>query len=236
MSQLGMRLIQISFKRLPDEHADMMIRAGKYFLQSQGRRKALPYLAAALLFGVLSGVGLEAYRQYVLAPYFGIENLPAFGVIMFEMLPVALAIAAGTFMQHQLSVRARRKNLISRLHADVMIDIDVHEYGMEVARDGQITTFEWTAFKTVDTAKGFLVFEQDDTIFSVPARAFKDQNTYLTQSHEIIRLWKEARKAAFEEAQAAKIAEALDLEAEKEQTAPTLKSPGSTPASRSKRS
>lgn len=236
MSQLGMRLIQISFKRLPDEHADMMIRAGRYFLQSQGRRPVLPYLAGALLFGALSGVGLEAYRQYVLAPFFGIANLPEFGIIVFEMLPVAFAIAAGAFVQHRLAVRARRKNLIRNLDKEVMIDIDVHEYGMEIARDGQVLTYEWTAFRKVEMAKGFLVFQQDDAIFSIPARAFKDKNAYLTQSHEIIGLWKEARKAALDEAAAAKMADALDLEAEKEQTAPTLKSPGSNPASRSKRS
>jgi hypothetical protein len=232
MNPLGTRLMQISFKRLPDEHADLMIRAGNYFLNTRTNRPALPYLAGAIIFGVVCGVGLELYRQFLLAPYFGIEKLPDFGVIVMEMLPVLLAIAIGAALQRYLTVRARRKALIARLDKEVMIDIDVFEKGMEINRDGQFISYEWTAFKKVETANGYLVLRQDDSILSIPARAFKDKDAYLTDSHEIVALWKEANKAKLEDLAAARKAAALDLQTKKGQEAASLKIPGSSPASR----
>ena len=228
MHPLGMRLMQISFKRLPEEHAANMIRAGDLFLHARSRRRALPYLVGAVIFGITCGVGLEAYRQYVLAPWFGIESLPTLPVIALEMLPIAVAIGIGLIAQSFIVRRGRRKTLIAALRKEIMIDIDIYEDGMEVAEEHVATTYYWTAFERVETYKGAVVFYRDDSLFFIPARAFKDNSAYLTQGHEIVTLWKEARLARAESAGAT--SRPLDLGGEKMHSAPhSMKATGSNP-------
>ncbi len=158
MNPFGARVTQLSFKRMPQEHADLMLRAGKLFLQSRSRRKPVPYLIGAVIFGVVCGVGIEAFRQFVLAPYFGINALPTIQVVAFEMLPVMLAIGAGAVIQREIVRRGRRKRLIASLAENVMIDVDIYERGMETSIGGVFSYCSWPAFLDVQLEKNAITF------------------------------------------------------------------------------
>lgn len=196
MNPFGARVTQLSFKRMPEEHADVMLRAGKLFLQSRSRRKPIPYLIGAVIFGVVCGVGIEAFRQFVLAPYFGIDTLPTIQVVAFEMLPVMLAIGAGAVVQREIVRRGRRRRLIASLSENVMIDVDIYERGMETSNGGVFTYCSWPAFRDVQMEKNAITFFRDDTLFSIPARAFKDRKEFEARGHEIVDLWRRARSSA----------------------------------------
>ena len=213
MNPFGARVTQLSFKRLPEEHADGMLRAGKLFLQTRSRRKPVPYLIGAVIFGVVCGVGIEAFRQFVLAPYFGINALPTIQVVAFEMLPVMLAIGAGAVIQREIVRRGRRKRLIAALAEYVMIDVDIYERGMETSIGGVFTYCSWQAFHDVKLEKNAITFFRDDALFSIPARAFKDRKEFEAQAREVVDLWKLA-KSGRREAPAASAAPPLDLRGE----------------------
>ncbi|HWU61876.1 MAG TPA: hypothetical protein VN112_07615 [Ensifer sp.] len=200
MNPFGARVTQLSFKRLPEEHADVMLRAGKLFLQSRSRRRPLPYLIGAVIFGIVCGVGIEAFRQFVLAPYFGINALPTIQVVAFEMLPVMLAIGAGAVIQREIVRRGRRRRLIASLAENVMIDVDIYERGMETSIGGLFTYCSWPAFRDVQLEKNAITFFRDDTLFSIPARAFKDRKEFEARGQEIVDLWRRARPTARTEA------------------------------------
>lgn len=195
MNPFGARVTQLSFKRLPEEHADVMLRAGKFFLQSRSRRRPVPYLIGAVIFGVVCGVGIEAFRQFVLAPYFGINALPTIQVVAFEMLPVMLAIGAGAVIQREIVRRGRRKRLIASLAENVMIDVDIYERGMETSIGGVFAYCSWPAFREVQMEKNAVTFFRDDALFSIPARAFKDRKEFEARGQEIVELWKRARSS-----------------------------------------
>lgn len=195
MNPFGARVTQLSFKRLPEEHADVMLRAGRLFLQSRSRRKPIPYLIGAVIFGVVCGVGIEAFRQFVLAPYFGIDSLPTIQVVVLEMLPVMLAIGAGAVIQREIVRRGRRKRLIASLAENVMIDVDLYERGMETSIGGVFSYCSWPAFLDVRLEKNAITFFRDDALFSIPARAFKDRKEFEARGHEIVDLWKRAKSA-----------------------------------------
>ena len=194
MNPFGARVTQLSFKRLPEEHADVMLRAGKLFLQSRSRRRPIPYLIGAVVFGIVCGVGIEAFRQFVLAPYFGIDTLPTIQVVAFEMLPVMLAIGVGAVIQREIVRRGRRKRLIASLADNVMIDLDIYERGMETSIAGVFTYCSWPAFRDVQMEKNAITFFRDDTLLSIPARAFKDRKEFEARGREIVDLWKQAKK------------------------------------------
>ncbi|MCD2175850.1 hypothetical protein [Rhizobium sp. C4] len=213
MNPFGARITQLSFKRLPNEHADVMLRAGRLFLQSRSRRKPVPYLIGAVIFGVVCGVGIEAFRQFVLAPYFGIDTLPTIQVVAFEMLPVMLAIGAGAVIQREIVRRGRRKRLIASLAENVMIDVDIYERGMETSTGGVFTYCSWPAFRDVQLEKAAISFFRDDALFSIPARAFKDRKEFEVRGREIVDLWKQAKKGG-REAPPVSAAPPLDLAGE----------------------
>lgn len=193
MNPFGARVTQLSFKRLPEEHADVMLRAGKLFLQSRSRRKPVPYLIGAVIFGIVCGVGIEAFRQFVLGPYFGIDALPTIQVVAFEMLPVMLAIGAGAVIQREIVRRGRRRRLIASLAENVMIDVDIYERGMETSVGGVFTYCSWPAFRDVQLEKNAVTFFRDDTLFCIAARAFKDRKEFEARGQEIVELWKRSR-------------------------------------------
>ena len=195
MNPFGARVTQLSFKRLPEEHADVMLRAGKLFLQTRSRRRPVPYLIGAVIFGVVCGVGIEAFRQFVLAPYFGINALPTIQVVAFEMLPVMLAIGAGAVIQREIVRRGRRRRLIASLAENVMIDVDIYERGMETSIGGVFAYCSWQAFRDVQLEKNAITFFRDDALFSIPARAFKDRKEFEARGKEIVDLWLRARSA-----------------------------------------
>jgi hypothetical protein len=214
MNPFGARVTQLSFKRLPEEHADMMLRAGKLFLQSRSRRKPVPYLIGAVIFGIVCGVGIEAFRQFVLASYFGIDTLPTIQVVAFEMLPVMLAIGAGAVIQREIVRRGRRRRLIASLADNVIIDIDVYERGMETSIGGVFTYCSWSAVREVKVEKNAIVFLRDDALFAIPVRAFKDRKEFEARAAEVVDLWKLARRSHRTEGAAA-AAPPLDLKGEK---------------------
>lgn len=213
MNPFGARVTQLSFKRLPEEHAEVMLRAGRLFLQSRSRRKPIPYLIGAVIFGVTCGIGIEAFRQFVLAPYFGIEALPTIQVVAFEMLPVMLAIGTGAVIQREIVRRGRRKRLIASLADHVMIDVDIYERGMETSIGGVFTYCSWPAFRDVQLEKDAIIFFRDDMLFSIPARAFKDRREFDLRGREIVDLWKQAKKGGRDAAPVA-AAPPLDLKGE----------------------
>lgn len=200
MNPFGARITQLSFKRLPEEHADLLLRAGKLFLQSRSRRRPVPYLIGAVVFGIVCGVGIEAFRQFVLAPHFGIATLPTIQVVAFEMLPVMLAIGAGAVIQREIVRRGRRKRLIASLAENVMIDVDIYERGMETSIGGVFSYCSWPAFLDVRQEKNAITFFRDDALFSIPARAFKDRKEFELRGQEIVDLWRRAKAAARPEA------------------------------------
>jgi hypothetical protein len=213
MNPFGARITQLSFKRLPEEHADAMLRAGKLFLQSRSRRRPIPYLIGAVIFGVVCGVGIEAFRQFVLAPYFGIDALPTIQVVAFEMLPVMLAIAAGAVIQREIVRRGRRSRLIASLAENVMIDVDIYERGMETSIGGVFSYCSWPAFLDVRLEKTAITFFRDDSLFFIPLRAFKDRKEFETRGREIVDLWKQAKKGG-RDAPSAYASRPLDLKGE----------------------
>lgn len=189
MNPFGARVMQVSFKRLPEEHADSMIRAGRLFLETRAPRKAVPYLVGAVIFGILCGLGIEAFRQLVLAPYLGIGELPTVQVIVLEMLPVMLAIGLGAVMQREIVRRGRRRRLIASLAENVIVDVDIYERGMETSIGGVFTYGGWSTFHNVARDKNGVRFLRDDTLFEIPARAFKDRQDFETRGQQIVDLW-----------------------------------------------
>jgi hypothetical protein len=210
MNPFGARVVQLSYKRLPVEHADSMIRAGRLFLETRAPRKAAPYLVGAVVFGIVCGIGIEAFRQFVLAPYLGIEALPTIQVIVLEMLPVMLAIGLGAVIQREIVRRGRRRRLIQSLADNVMIDVDIYARGMETSIGNVFTYCSWPAFSEVRLEKNALAFLRDDSLFEIPARAFKDRAEFEARGREIVTLWRESRNTA-----AAMPGRGLDLADEK---------------------
>lgn len=189
MNPFGARVMQLSYKRLPEEHADSMIRAGRLFLETRAPRKAAPYLIGAVIFGIICGVGIEAFRELVLAPYLGIGELPTVQVIVLEMLPVMLAIGLGAVMQREIVRRGRRKRLIASLADNVIIDVDIYERGMETSIGGVFTYCAWPAFRGVALDKKAVRFLRDDSLFEIPARAFRDRQDFEARGADIVGLW-----------------------------------------------
>jgi len=189
------RIMSLSFKREPQEHAEIMLEAGRRFMTSPLALRPWPLLAGAIGLGAVFGLVMEGYRVFILTPLLGIGEVAPLSVICLQLAPILL-VAAGLLFGWARHVRQRRRQLlIARVGADMFADVDIFRDGIRTSAGPLVVTLAWEGIRHITTGPSRIEFEADTFIAYLPERAFADHQAFQAAARQIHQLWLDARLA-----------------------------------------
>lgn len=187
------RIMSLSFKREPEEHADVMIQAGRRMMTPRKALSVGPFFAAAIAVGVVLALGMEAYRRFVLSPLLGNADVTPANVIFLQFLPLFVLAIILIYSFSALSHKRRRQALIERLDKNLFVDVDIYEEGMRSTSGPVTVMLEWKAIRDVAVKPSRLEFEGDSYVAYLPQRAFESRARFEEAAKKIRGLWMSTR-------------------------------------------
>lgn len=186
------RILTLSFKREPAEHAALMLDAGRRMMASPARTNPWPAFGLAIGVGVVAGIVTELHRRFVIPLFLSDAETVTLGILILQLLPVLALLVALAIFSYRRTNRRRRAALVSRIQPGAFIDVDIFPHGL-VSSSGPVTIeVEWPAVRAVTTDGGRLVLECETFALYIPERAFVTPAAFAEGSKEILRLWREA--------------------------------------------
>ncbi|MCB1445730.1 MAG: hypothetical protein KDJ87_08000 [Rhizobiaceae bacterium] len=188
------RILSVSFARDAEEHADVMLTAGRRMLAGPARISAWAAFAAAVGFGVAVGILMEIHRRLVLPLVLGPAEPAPLGTVVLQLLPLILMIAALYILLYRRAVRRRRAALVARLTPGVVIDVDIFPKGVAMASDRVAIEVDWPAVRDVFAGANRIEMECEAFSLYIPERAFPDHAAFTRAGREVRNLWRAALK------------------------------------------
>jgi hypothetical protein len=190
------RIMTVSFPRDPEEHADVMLEAGKRFVASTNPGPAWMPFFILIGFGAIVGIVMELYRRLVLPGILHASEIVPLGVVLVQILPILL-LAAGFYLILVVRLMAsRRKTVISKLEPRLFIDADIYEEGISTSSSHISVQLDWIAVKSVAVNSNRIDVESEGYVIYFPERAFKNRAEFNEAAMTMRNLWREAKKAA----------------------------------------
>lgn len=190
------RVLSISFVRDPEEHADMMLQAGRRMVTETDSSVAWwKAIGTAIGFGVVVAIVMELYRRILLPVILDPSEIAPFGTAALELLPLILLVVALFAFLYARASRRRRRVLISRLRPGVFVDVDIFSKGICVSNGGQSTVeVDWPAVRNIFAVRDGMEIECEVFVFHIPLRAFASRAAFNEAGQEIRNVWREALK------------------------------------------
>jgi hypothetical protein len=189
------RIMSLSFKREPQEHAEIMLEAGRRFMTAPQTIEPWRIFAGAIALGAVFGLVMEGYRVFILTPLLGIKDVAPLSVICLQLAPILL-IAAGLLFGWARHVRQRRRRLLlARFDHDMFADVDIFKDGIRTSAGPLMVALAWDGIRHITVAFGRIEFEADTFVAYVPERAFTDHQAFQAAARQIRQLWLDARLA-----------------------------------------
>ncbi|MDB5526249.1 MAG: hypothetical protein JWM58_4012 [Rhizobium sp.] len=186
------RIMSLSFKRLPEEQADVLLGAGRRFLTGAGTKRGRNILVGAVAFGIMVGLGMEIYRRFVLSPLLGVDEVTPLNIIILQLLPFLILLAALIFAMSRQGNRRQRQALIDRIEPDIFIDIDIFRDGLRSTAGALTMTMDWAAVRSIDVRADRIEFEGETLTAYIPKRSFADRQAFEAAAAQLRTLWLDA--------------------------------------------
>jgi hypothetical protein len=187
------RIMSLSFKRQPEEHADVMFAAGRRMMRVPNASYGWRVIVGAIGFGAAVGVSMEVYRRFILSAVLGVDNVTPVSIIVLQLLPLLLLLLALIYYRTRFVSRRRRQALIARMDADQFIDTDIFREGVRSTSGPVIITMDWTAIRAILIENVRIEFEGEAFTMYIPQRAFENRKAFDAAANEFRTLWQDAR-------------------------------------------
>lgn len=185
------RVLSLSFAREPEEHADVILEAGRRMLAGPGSGSPWRMFFVAIGFGVVVGIAMEIHRRFVLPALLGTSDIAPLSVVAVQLLPVVILVLGLYALLHARTLRRRRSALVARLAPALYIDVDIFPTGIS-ASSGQVAIeVDWPAARNVFVDAGRIEIECESFSLYIPERAFADHKVFTDAAIEIRKLWRE---------------------------------------------
>jgi hypothetical protein len=109
-----------------------------------------------------------------------------------QALPLVVLMIAIYASLHLRTLRARRRELISRISADTLVVVDVFRTGLRSSSELLSIELPWKAVRVIYNHKGRIEVESDALVIYVPAASFADPEALNAAEMTIRRAWREA--------------------------------------------
>ncbi len=188
------RIMSLSFKRSPEEEADVMLGWRRRSTKSASAWKGRNILLGSLLFGVIVGLAMEIYRRFVLLPLLGVAEVMPLNIILLQLLPFLIVLGALIFMIWRHGDRRQRQTLVDRLEPALYIDIDIFREGLRSAGGQMTLTMDWIAIRRIHTDANRIEFEGETLTTYIPLRAFKNRRAFADAASQFRTLRQDAMR------------------------------------------
>jgi hypothetical protein len=199
------RIMSVSFERDPQEHATVMLAAGRRFAATRAAGFTWPVLLSAIGYGIVLGLAMELYRRFVLSIFFPLEAIPPLNIVLTQMLPFLLLLYLLYLGRAYYLARARRRALIERLGTDVFIDTDIYRDGVTATSGESAVSLNWTGVRSLAVINDRIELDGDAFVLYIPRRAFANKPAFDAAAGRISELLWKARVRAGENKPAASI-------------------------------
>lgn len=188
------RVLSVSFERQPEEHADVILSSGNRLTSIRAPRLNLFTVAAASGFGLVIGAALEAYRRFILPGIVGLDAVPPLSVVLLQMLPFLLLIAALILGRAYYLESLKKASFASEIAQGAFVDTDIYENGVETSSDETTIWMPWTSIREINVGKKRIELVGDGFTAYFPERAFADKEAYSKALLTFSKLHRAARK------------------------------------------
>ena len=189
------RILSISFKRDSQEHADVMIEAGKRLIASDDPVSAWKPFVLVVGIGAATGIAMELYRRFILPQLLDTTDIAPLSVIAAQLLPLLLLAIGGYVFVMIRNAAMRRRILASKFAGEVFIDIDIYKQGLVTANGRSTVEMDWAAVKNILAGPRRLELESEATLVYIPERAFASRQAFNEAVATIRNFWREAQRA-----------------------------------------
>lgn len=187
------RIMSLSFERDPNEHADVMLETTKRFMTPPAPAHRRNILIGSLAFGAMVGLAMEIYRRFVLPPLLGVSEVTPLNIIILQLLPFLLLLAALIFGLSRSGNRRQRQTLIDRLGKKTFVDTDIYPEGIRSMAGTVYIQIDWTAIRTISVSDKRIEFEGETIVLYLPYRAFESRADYVLRAKELRTIWQNAK-------------------------------------------
>ena len=188
------RIMSLSFRREPKEHADVMLQAGRRLMTPRNSSYGWTVFIGAVAFGAVIGITMEVYRRFVLSPLLGIDEVTPLNIIILQLLPFLLLIFALLYARARDVSKRRKQALIDRLEPGLFVDTDIFRDGLRSSTGPLTITMEWTAVRNVLIDKTRIELEGESFSTYIPERAFENRPAFEAAAAQIRTLWQDAKR------------------------------------------
>lgn len=188
------RVLSLSFARDREEHADVMLETSRRMTTTTDPVSAWTGFGMVIGFGVAVGAVMELHRRFVLPSFLGPAEIAPLGTIMAQLLPLVLLIIALYALFHIRAIKRRRRALLSRLNADLVIDVDIFIQGLTSSSDGLSIDIDWSCVSSVVIDSKRIEIECECFSVYIPERAFENRKAFTRAAREVRDLWRDAVK------------------------------------------
>jgi hypothetical protein len=188
------RIMSLSFRREPKEHAEVMLEAGRRLTMSRSSAYGWLLLLGAVAFGAAVGLVMEGYRRFILSPLFGIDDVAPLGVIILQLLPFFLLLFVLLFTYARYARKRRKQALIDRLAPDQFVDTDIFTDGFTTSAGPVTLSVDWVAVADVIVGDRRIEFVSDSFVAYIPERAFPDRRAFAAAGSQLYQLWQDAKR------------------------------------------
>jgi len=189
------RIMTVSFVRNREEHADVMLEAGKRFVAKPNPGPAWMPFFVMIGFGAVVGIAMELYRRLVLPSILYPDEITPLGVVLVQFLPILFLLAGFYVILVARLTADRRKIVVSKLEPKMFIDADIYEKGISTSSNQLTVELDWTAVREVLVDANRIDVESEGYVIYFPERAFKSHAEFNDAAGTIRNLWREAKKA-----------------------------------------
>jgi hypothetical protein len=189
------RIMSLSFERDPQEHVDVMFAAARRLAQSNTSVLTSMWMFWFFVYAAGFGLAMELYRRYVLVHLASFSTIPAFNILMLQVLPVFILIWLLLSWHNRIEARRSAKAMADRLERPVFVDVDIYRDGIQAATGKTLVQVDWTIIRDIHVLESRIEFESEAWVSFIPFRAFQGREDYLRRAREIRALWQAALKA-----------------------------------------
>lgn len=188
------RVLSISFVRDPEEHADVIVEAGRRMFASPEPSDGGTTFLITIGFGALVGIVMEIHRRFILPLVLDPSRIAPFGPVTLQLLPLIFLLVALYFFLQRRQAKRNRSALRSRLQPALFIDVDIFTKGVAISGGHAAAEVDWPAVRNIFVVGNRIEIEGEDFVTYIPARAFSDREALIAAAKKIRNVWREAAK------------------------------------------
>ena len=172
------RLLGLSFLRLPEEHAVIMMELGRRLSRKASPTSVLRVYLIMMAGGLAVGTVAVLYQRYVLGAFVPPAEQPRLGIVLLQILPFALALLIFLIWRTYWALKSMRRMLTAQIAPGRYVDVDIYEDGLESSCNGLTVQLTWSSVKSIAQRADRIEIEHDGLVVYLPLRAFPDRDAF----------------------------------------------------------